>query len=110
MSNRPGIGAKAMDKVVELLETEFGVDLLEEGDVPLNLKIGKKLLPLGRYLSSKIREKMGWKETGCPEEVLQGLRTENIKEYLSYIEKEGTQKGQKEFLLNKNKPQGINSP
>jgi hypothetical protein len=102
MSNRPGIGADSMDKIVEILETEHGVDLLLEGDVPNILKHGKKQYPLGRYLRSKIREKMGWKEKGCPEEVLQKLRQESQEEYMEEREKNPFG-DQKTLLLNKNK-------
>lgn len=104
MSNRPGIGADSMDKMVEILESEHGVKLLEQGDVPSVLKHGKKSYPIGRYLKRKIREKMGWKETGCPKEILQVMREENIQEYIQDRNSKALAeiKGQKEFLLHKN--------
>lgn len=52
-SNRPGIGATAMDVVAKsILDSSYG---LENGDVPKALKIGNKSMPLGRYLRARLR-------------------------------------------------------
>lgn len=62
MSNRPGIGADAMKVIAESIHTDQGLYALEDGDVPKSLKIGKKSIPLGRYLVSKLREQCGMTE------------------------------------------------
>lgn len=65
MSLNPGIGARAMDSVAELLYTKHGSrELAELGDVPGVLRHGDKSFPLGRYLKRKLREKMGIPEFG----------------------------------------------
>lgn len=67
MSNRPGIGAPAMAFVGEQLFTPEGVEeVVKTGDVPMQLKMGKRSMPLGRYLRRKLREEVdlpeSWKE------------------------------------------------
>lgn len=60
MSRRPGIGANAIDLLADILTTDHGCDsLLSNLDVPQSLKHGKKTLPLGRYIRSKLRERLG---------------------------------------------------
>lgn len=61
MSNRPGIGALAVDYIAEaLFDNETGeLQLTEKGDVPVALFYAGKQLPLGRYLRSKLQEKLG---------------------------------------------------
>jgi hypothetical protein len=92
MSNRPGIGALALDGIVEFLETEHGCDFMTElGDVPQTIRIAGQQRPLGRYLRSKIREKMGWKEIGTPKEVLQKLQEEGKEEFQELLQEGKTQ-------------------
>lgn len=62
MSNRPGIGAPAMDTILDLLTSKSGSYLLADGDVPKALRHGDKIYPLGRYLRSKLREGYGFKD------------------------------------------------
>lgn len=62
MSNRPGIGANAVDMLSEAMVDPvtgeiFGLD--DNWDVPVSLRQGGSLLPLGRYLRNKLRIKMG---------------------------------------------------
>lgn len=60
MSNRPGLGAPAMAVIAESLHCDAGLDeLIKSGDVPFQLKLGKKSIPLGRYLREKLRDEMG---------------------------------------------------
>lgn len=60
MSNRPGLGAAAMAVIAESLHSDPGLDdILASGDVPFQLKLGKKSIPLGRYLREKLRDEMG---------------------------------------------------
>lgn len=51
-SNRPGIGATAIQQIAEQLKD---VDLKE---VPNKLLMGRKSLPLGRYLHSKLKKEL----------------------------------------------------
>lgn len=59
MSNRPGIGAEAAKDIADALFSEYGKDMMQEGDAPISLKHGKRNLPLGRYLRDKIRDEIG---------------------------------------------------
>lgn len=60
MSLRPGIGAGAMAILADQLHSDVGLDeLLRTGDVPKFLKIGRKSIPLGRYLREQLRQQMG---------------------------------------------------
>lgn len=71
MSLRPGIGAGAVDDIARAMDSDAGLQqLIESGDVPLSLKLGRKSLPLARYLRRKLREKMGL-SPDTPQEVLQ---------------------------------------
>ena len=58
MSNRPGIGSAAVDVLVDALSSNHHAD--NQDDVPHQLKIGQKSIPLGRYLRAKLRERMGY--------------------------------------------------
>lgn len=59
MSNRSGIGIGALDELEDFFYTDNGNKLLAQTkDVPLFLKHGGKNLPLGRYLRSKLRERL----------------------------------------------------
>lgn len=57
MSLRPGIGVPAMHEVASQLMT-FNLDT-SETDVPVSLRHGKRLLPLGRHLRRKLRMMTG---------------------------------------------------
>lgn len=68
MSNRPGIAARAVDKIADALLSEFGPYMLtEHGDVPVSLFHGTSSLPLGRYLRQKLRRKIDAAEIMNPE-------------------------------------------
>jgi len=62
-SNRPGIGANAMPIIAaQLLKSGNNWLLSGEGDVPRELKLGTRRIPLGRYLLRKLREEVGFDE------------------------------------------------
>lgn len=63
MSNRPGLGAAAMLVIAEtLVKTGNAMCLVDElGDVPKEVRIGKRSVPLGRYLLRKLREAIGFR-------------------------------------------------
>lgn len=73
MSLRPGIGAWAMDEVASSLLT-YKLDA-KLADVPESLRHGGKLMPLGRYLKGRLRERIG-RDPGCPEVVLEAMAEE----------------------------------
>lgn len=67
MSNRPGIGAGMMDEVASTMMT-FNLDTAE-ADVPSALRHGQRLLPLGRYLRRRLRERLG-RDPSAPADTL----------------------------------------
>lgn len=71
MSLRPGIGAGAVPDVASAV---MQWKLEEKGDVPIGLRHGSRVLPLGRYLRRHLRLQCGLDED-CPEEVIEALRT-----------------------------------
>lgn len=73
MSLRPGIGAWAMDEVAHGLLTYKLDEKL--ADVPTSLRHGVKLMPLGRYLRRRLRERIG-RDPGCPNAVLEEMAQE----------------------------------
>lgn len=73
MSNRPGIGASAMDDLSSLL---LGLDLEDTiEDVPYTLRHGRREYPLGRYLRRRLRERIG-REANAPASVIQKMEAE----------------------------------
>lgn len=66
MSLKPGIGALSVERIGELMLSDFGTEyLIRNGDVPNFLQHGQRKLPLGRYLMRKVREYYGFKEVGA---------------------------------------------
>lgn len=55
MSLRPGIGADMMDEVASAV---LGLGV-EQADVPSALRHGSRLMPLGRYLTRRLRARVG---------------------------------------------------
>ena len=77
MSLRPGIGATAIADIVAQFDNDLGHRyLFENGDVPPSLRHGDKTMPLGRYLRRKIREQMGFVESGGQPEVIASFQQE----------------------------------
>lgn len=62
MSRRPGLGAAAMGIIAKsLCESGHGMALIEDtGDVPHEVRIGRRSIPLGRFLLRKLREAVGF--------------------------------------------------
>jgi hypothetical protein len=71
MSLRPGIGA---DAVPDVASAVMQWKLEEREDVPIGLRHGASVMPLGRYLRRTLRLQCGLDEN-CPEEVIEALRT-----------------------------------
>ena len=64
MSLRPGIGATFVDEIASTLLTA-GTDT-GSSDVPSALRHGNRILPLGRYLRGRLRERLGHGKTASP--------------------------------------------
>lgn len=75
MSLRPGIGHSAMHEVASQI-MEF--DLVDrEGDVPVTLRFGSRIMPLGRYLARTLRELVG-EEKNAPQIALDRMDAEML--------------------------------
>lgn len=74
MSLRPGIGFNAMTEVAA------AIIALNLDDVPAELRHGKRLMPLGRYLRKKLRERIG-REAEAPQKTLDGTKMEMLRLY-----------------------------
>lgn len=72
MSRCPGIAVPALDSILDVLTSPSGIDLMASGDVPYCLRHGSKILPLGRFLRSKLREMYGIKN-----EILEAFKKKN---------------------------------
>lgn len=62
-SLKPGIGASALDMLEALHYEEFGARyLVEHRDVMKAVRFGGRIFPIGRYLTMKLRERLGLPE------------------------------------------------
>lgn len=61
MSTRPGIGANAASQIARDLASNPSWERAND-DVPRQLKIGGRTIPMGRYLLRKCREELGFTE------------------------------------------------
>lgn len=110
MSLKPGIGAASVAKLTEFVTSEHGSnDLIRTGDVPSQLRHGKKMYPLGRYLRRKIREYAGFKEIGG-QEIPKLQRFQEMSELLeaALAEPKNRSKTFGEILLEKNSQKVLN--
>lgn len=73
MSNRPGVGLHAMHEVASEL-MRLNLDTTQP-DVPSALRHGKRKLPLGRYLTGKLRNMVG-KDEKAPQQTLDTLEAD----------------------------------
>lgn len=64
MSRRPGIGRPAVALIADvLINSGHGRALIDDiGDVPSELRIGRRSIPLGRYMLSAVRKAVGFTE------------------------------------------------
>lgn len=79
MSLKPGIGAPALDKILDILTSKAGV--LPDGDVPKVLRHGDKIYPLGRYLRNKLRDMYAFKD-----EYIELLKAKSKEEMFSMLD------------------------
>lgn len=73
MSNRPGLGAGIVDEIASTLMQHRLEDVIE--DVPLVLRHGKKIMPLGKYLRRRLRTRIG-REANAPQSILDKMEEE----------------------------------
>lgn len=63
MSLRPGIGASGVPALAEALACDHGMRQIDlAGDVSDVLRVGSRTMPIGRYLRSQLRDRLGVKE------------------------------------------------
>lgn len=94
MSLRPGIGAGYCKGIAEQLNENM--DIVEiEGDVPINLKHGKRNLPLGRYLRKRIRKEMGFESDKATKEGMQRMREKDPFYQVQFTKMEATERKKK---------------
>lgn len=80
MSRRPGIGAEAMVTIAKsLVESGHGLALIKDtGDVPRELRIGRRRIPLSRYLLRKLREAVGFSPSQIAEIKMRGAYESSV--------------------------------
>lgn len=60
MSLKPGIGAGAIEAIADVLTSEQGSEYVaSNADVSNSVRVGDNHMPLGRYLRTRVREKIG---------------------------------------------------
>lgn len=101
MSRQPGIGANFASNVAATLE-QFNLDQSQD-DVPVALRHGKKLLPLGRYLRDQVRVALG-KEKGASEKAKAAYAIEMLSVQQAAKDQET---GSKEILINKGRTSAL---
>lgn len=86
MSNRPGIGAPAMEVLRDALFTPAGIAEFDRvGDVPHQLRMGVRSIPLGRYLRSRLRAEIGM-PVGWINELKKNFQLERSAEVLGLLQ------------------------
>lgn len=96
MSRMPGIGTNMVQPIADSLR-RFNLDA-SEADVPVGLRHGKKVLPLGRFLRGKLR-----KELYGDEKAPENVQSEYSLKMLSLQqESKDTGKSPKEILKGRN--------
>lgn len=103
-SNRPGIGADAMHDVASVV---LNHDLIaREGDVPSALRHGKKVMPLGPYLTRRLRKLCGEDEK-APQAKLDAIDAELLPlRYAAKLSKE--EPSLRAQIEKQNKQKGLN--
>lgn len=86
MSLRPGIGALAIEEVAAALQNRAGWDYIGDvGDVPSVLRHGRKSMPLGRYMRTRLRAAMNFAEVGESAEAAYKRSAEMLVMYKDYL-------------------------
>lgn len=75
MSRRPGIGFYAAEDIAGTLNTTSGAQaIITGGDIPQQIRYGKRKYPMGRYLKGKVIQQLGYDE-----EILKNARVARYK-------------------------------
>lgn len=82
MSLRPGIGAYFADEIADRLLRHDLEDVIP--DVPTSVAIGKREMPIGKYIRRKVRERIG-RDVKAPEAVILEAQKE-VRDLWSHIE------------------------
>lgn len=69
MSLKPGIGAGAVPELARVVKRHGARYLEEQLDVPRSIRVGGKLMPIGRYLSNRLRSALD-RPVGTPAALL----------------------------------------
>lgn len=111
MSLRPGLGAGAMDDVARVLENVgIGVDPFKStGDVPVALRHGRRMLPLGRYLRRLLRANVGFGGKEVPKAAAEGYARELRRMFEEDLRvPENTQKSLQKITIDKDYQKRLN--
>lgn len=73
MSNRPGLGAGIADEIASTILEHRLEDVIE--DVPLAIRTGQRIMPLGKYLRRRLRARIG-RDVKAPETILDKMEEE----------------------------------
>jgi len=113
MSNRPGLGANAVEAIADALFSKFGKDMLtEHSDVPTLLTQGKTQIILDRYIKNKLRDAIG-----VDDETIQKTKKAHEDELLSMyadilfdpeVPQNKKPHSLKQFILDQNKQKVLN--
>lgn len=91
MSLRPGIGANSMLTLAKALNNSYGIDFMENnGDIPKDLKVAGRKIPLPRYLIAKLRQAVGFTEEYIAEIKQQATMDKSLEVLALYTNAEAT--------------------
>lgn len=104
MSLRPGIGA---DMMYEVASTLLQYDIVDtaQGDVPSSLRHGSRTMPLGRYLTRRLRTFVG-KEANAPQETIT-QRAEEMRPLLEAAKRSKTHLTLKQQVVHVNEAKAL---
>lgn len=117
MSLRPGIGALAVPTLADSLTTDHGSEfILRNQDVPNELRISGKKLPLARYLRRRLRKHLGFPEESTSPVHLKAFELQMHKLYEDFkkdprfaeIPSAGRKEAFKKWLVEKNEQASLN--
>ena len=86
MSLKPGIGAGAVSDIASTVLTH---DLSVDGDVPVTLRSGGKVKPLGRYLVRRLRKECGRAEGAPASKLAASEELQEVRSRAEIVEKGG---------------------
>lgn len=75
MSTRPGLGRFAADKMAKAMVSPYGEVYLVDGDVPCQVRMDGRKMPVGQYMRRSMRLAIG-RDSLTPQQVLHSRSTE----------------------------------